>query len=265
MQPAAGHANDRVSCARSTRVNELVALDETDAKAREIKRVVGEQPGCSAVSPPTSAQPMAAQASPTPPTRSRDGLRVELADSDVVQEVSGLGAMTDDVVGTHRDKVLTDRPKAAHAPCDLRFRAYAVRRSDDDGSAHTLGDLDQRAELAREVSGLRKTLAKQLNGHLAGRDVDARFACRPYATSAGDHELVVLEQELVIGHVIRHRHGVVAIEAGEAEALAGQIERVENAADRQIRRASRRPTNARISSSDFVEAISSVSICVSMP
>ena len=79
-------------------------------------------------------------------------------------------------------------------------------------------------------------LAHQLHRALAGLDVDAGLgvcaARSGVIATAGDR--LVLEHELVRGDVVRHGHRVAAVEAGEAEALARQVDRVQHAADRQV-------------------------------
>src|SRR5581483_8886423 len=59
----------------------------------------------------------------------------------------------------------------------------------------------------------------------------ARYARRSSATA---RDRLFLEDELAPGRVVGHRLGVVAVEAGEAEPLVGQVERVEHALDREI-------------------------------
>ena len=60
-----------------------------------------------------------------------DGLRVEPADGDVVEEGERLGAAADDVVGAHRDEVDADRVPAPRArsrwPSSCRRRRSRTR------------------------------------------------------------------------------------------------------------------------------------------
>ena len=101
----------------------------------------------------------------------------------------------------------------------------------------------------------------QLDGALARVDVDAgaavgvpraarlgaawpqvmpgrrRRSSAPIAAGlALGHRLAVriLEDELVAGRVVRHRHRIAPVEAGEAEAVVRQIQRREDAADREV-------------------------------
>ncbi len=67
------------------------------------------RPGCSAVSPPTSAQPARTQPSAMPGHDGGDLLRHDLAGRDVVGQEQRLGADHDQVVDHHRDQVDADR------------------------------------------------------------------------------------------------------------------------------------------------------------
>ena len=69
----------------------------------------GITPGCSAVSPPSSAHPARRHPSATPATSSRDLLGHDAAHRHVVEEEQRLGARAHDVVGAHRDEVDPDR------------------------------------------------------------------------------------------------------------------------------------------------------------
>ena len=85
------------------------------------------RPGCSAVSPPTSAQPASRQPAATPATSPAGLRRVEPADGDVVEEDQRLGAGADDVVGAHRDEVDADRVPAPERGGDRGLRARRRR------------------------------------------------------------------------------------------------------------------------------------------
>ena len=69
----------------------------------------------------------------------------------------------------------------------------------------------------------------------AASNVDAGIGVRRTQSSAGHHQLIPLEQELVVDHVVRHGHRIVAVEAGEAETLTRQVEGVQHATDGQVR------------------------------
>ena len=62
VEPGRRQADDRVAGPRRGAVDQLVALDDADAEAGEVeRRSAPSGPGCSAVSPPTSAQPASRQ------------------------------------------------------------------------------------------------------------------------------------------------------------------------------------------------------------
>ena len=73
-------------------------------------------PGCSAVSPPSSAQPATTQASAMPLTIGGDPLRDDLAAGDVVGHEQRLGAADDEVVDEHADQVEADRVVLVELP-----------------------------------------------------------------------------------------------------------------------------------------------------
>ena len=73
-------------------------------------------PGCSAISPPISAQPAWPAAVGDARDELLDLVGVELADRDVVEEEQRLGALAHDVVDAHRDEVDADGVEAAGRP-----------------------------------------------------------------------------------------------------------------------------------------------------
>ncbi len=84
------------------------------------------RPGCSAVSPPSSAQPARTQPSAMPDDDRVDPLRHELADGDVVLQEQRLGAADHQVVDHHRDQVDADGVVLVHRLRDRRLGADAV-------------------------------------------------------------------------------------------------------------------------------------------
>ena len=136
------------------------------------------RPGCSAVSPPTSAQPAWRQPSATPATSSATLRGLEAADRHVVEERERLGAAAHDVVRAHRDEVLADRVVPAQRPGDRRLRAHAIGRGHDHRLPEPGRDRDRGAEPAEAAQDLgamrrRDRGAHQLDRALTGIDVDA--------------------------------------------------------------------------------------------
>ena len=70
VETRGGQADDRVARPGRRPVEIPGALHDADAAAGEVERVGSMTPGCSAVSPPTSAQPASRQPAATPPTSS---------------------------------------------------------------------------------------------------------------------------------------------------------------------------------------------------
>ena len=108
-------------------------------------------------------------------------------------------------------------------------------------------DRERAAEAAQAAdrfgaAGRVDVLAHELDGALARLDVDAGLRGRRTRDSAHGqrprHRL--FEDELAARGVVRDGLRVVAVEAGEAEPLVRQVERGEDAADREVRRACRR-------------------------
>ena len=92
------------------------------------------RPGCSAVSPPTSAQPACTQPSAMPATIVGDLLGHDLAGGDVVGQEQRLGADHDEVVDDHGDQVDADRVVPVERLRDRDLGADAVGR----GGQHRL-------------------------------------------------------------------------------------------------------------------------------
>ena len=137
-------------------------------------------PGCSAVSPPTSAQPASAQPSATPPTSSATALRVELADGHVVEEEERPRAVADDIVGAHRHQVAADAVAAAEQARDLGLGADAVGGTHQHGPAITGRQLQRGTEPAQPTqqvvgagAGRHDALAQQAHRAVARRHVHA--------------------------------------------------------------------------------------------
>ena len=90
---------------------------------------VGVNAGISAVSPPISS---AAVHSATPGKARHDtrtNLRIELADSKIVEKEKGLSTLNSDVVDAMIDQVFADGVVATRGKSDFQLRADAVRRT----------------------------------------------------------------------------------------------------------------------------------------
>ena len=106
---------------------DLRPVHDADAEAGEVVVVRRPStPGCSAISPPTSAQPACRQPSAMPATIAATRVGVELADRDVVEEEERLGAGDEDVVRAHRDEVDADGVVLAEQLRELELGADAV-------------------------------------------------------------------------------------------------------------------------------------------
>ena len=112
-------------------------------------------PGCSAVSPPISAQPAMRQPSAMPPTISAMRCGDDLAAGDVVEHEQRLGAADDEVVDDHADEVLADGVVLVHGLGDRQLGADAVGRGGQ-----------QRLGVAAEVDGEEPGEATEVTDHL---------------------------------------------------------------------------------------------------
>ena len=242
MEPAAGQADDRVARLRLGAIDQLVALDEADAEAGQVERVGGHHARMlGRLAADERAADVVARLCHARHER-RDARRIDLADGHVVEEEGGLGAVADDVVGAHRDEIDADRVEPAQRARDLGLGAHAVGGRHEHRLLHARWDLQrgsEAADAAEQVElGDLQLAAQQVDGALAGLDVDARLLvgrAEAHPSSSDDCQRLALEQELVVLDVVRDGHRVVAVEAGEAEPLARQVDRVEHAADRQVR------------------------------
>ena len=240
--PLDGEADDRVAGPRRGAVDQLVALDDADAAARRGRTSPGSiRPGCSAVSPPTRAQPASRQPAATPADELGDLLRVEPPDRDVVEEEQRLGAAADDVVGAHRDEVEADRVVAAERRGDRGLRADAVGRRDEDRLAIARRDRDRRRRTRRArrappaggCSRRRPASARPPGRRRRRRRPTPRRRPRR-ASATGRDQRLSSRMNLREADVVRDRLRVAAVEAGEAEPLVRQVERGEDAADREV-------------------------------
>ncbi len=140
----------------------------------------GMTPGCSAVSPPSSAHPARRHPSATPSTIDATRSGTTLTDRQVVQEEQRLGAGAHDVVGAHRDQVDADRVQPSGQPRDLELGADAVGRG---GEQASLADPEQPREPADLVGHLgspraRGQVGDQRDGLGGGLGVDPGPAVR---------------------------------------------------------------------------------------
>ncbi len=148
--------------------------------------------GCSAVSPPISAQPACSQPAAMPLITVAGDSDVELLADVVVEEEQRLGTLDQDVVDAHRDQIDADRVVPAEREGELELGAHAIGAGDQDRFAVTLRQLDERAEAADagEHFGAQRALRvrlDRLDQRVARIDVDAGLAVgeRPPGGVAG--------------------------------------------------------------------------------
>ena len=126
--------------------------------------------GCSAVSPPISAQPASSQPRAMPLITSRATRDVEPLADVIVEEEQRLGALHENVVDAHRDEVDADRVVAIQCERELELGADAVGARDEHRLAIARRHRHQRAEAADAGQHLRAHRApgEQLDGLDAG-------------------------------------------------------------------------------------------------
>ena len=106
-------------------------------------------PGISAVSPPTSAAPAAAQPSAMPSITRAAAVDLEPAGGEIVEEEQRLGALADQVVDAHRDEVDADGVEPPGLDGELELGADPVGRGDEDRVGVAGGpQVEERAEPA---------------------------------------------------------------------------------------------------------------------
>ena len=149
-------------------------------------------PGCSAVSPPTSAQPARRAALGDAARRSRRSARARPAAGDVVGHEQRLGPAHHEVVDDHADQVDADRVVLAQPLRDGDLGADAVggggqQRASVARERRGVEQAGEAAEAADDLgpAGLRDRGLHQLDGAVAGLDVDAGrgVAARPVPTA----------------------------------------------------------------------------------
>ena len=136
-------------------------------------------PGCSAVSPPSSAAADLDARCVDARHELGDALGVDEPDREVVQEEERLGSRADEVVDAHRHEVVADRRVDARLPGDLELGADAVGRRHEHRVAPAAlaqreapGEPADRAEDAGAVRGAEPCGDPRDRG-LAGGDVDS--------------------------------------------------------------------------------------------
>ena len=220
-------------------------FDDADAAARQVERVLGHQ---ARVLGGLAADQRAAGVAAAGRDRAdqlRHRLGDDVPDRDVVEEGERLRPAADDVVGAHRDEVDADRVEALERRGDGGLGPDPVGRGDEQRLAVAGRDRERPAEAAEAAddlgpAGRLDVRPHQVDRPVAGRDVDSGRAVRVAPAGslgtgrrhAGRDRL--LEHELAARGVVRDRIRVVAVEAGEAEPLVGQLERGQHAADRQV-------------------------------
>ena len=187
------------------------------------------RPGCSAVSPPTRAQPASSQPSAMPPTSSATSRGLDPPDREVVEEEERPGAVADHVVGAHRHQVAADGVEAAawrraiavFVPtpsvaltstglADARRQRHAPRRSRP-GRRAARRRRACRSTCARSSSTARSPAVDVHAGRGVGASLDRHRASRGRRPSPAIAQrrrrpaLGILEHELVRGDVVRAR------------------------------------------------------------
>jgi hypothetical protein len=191
-------------------------LDDADAAARQVERRRLHQPGCSAVSPPTSAQPPR-DSRPRRPDELGDAVGIERARPPRSRGTRAARRRADDVVGAHRDEVDADRVEPAERRAIAVFvptpsvEATAAARGSRPGSRSR----PEPAEAADDLgpAGGLDVLAHQLDGRSPGATstpaavgVAARHrSCRRRRR----RRRRLFEHELAAARVVRHGLRVV--------------------------------------------------------
>ena len=220
------------------------ALDDPDAAAGQVELVGLHEPGMLGGLAADQRRAGRAAAGGDAADELGHADRVEPPDGDVVEEGQRLRPGAHDVVGAHRHEVDADRVEAADRGGDGRLRADPVGRGDEQRLAIAGRDGEPATEPAQPADDLGPPGRVDVRAHevdrpLPGRDVDPGAAIgRPRAASAhgviGAPASGSSSMNLRDGGVVRHGLRVVAVEAGEAELVVGQVERGEHAADRQV-------------------------------
>ena len=130
-QPRVAEADDRVAAPARAAGNTPSRSTTPTAKPTRSNSPGSITPGCSDISPPSSAQPRLPAALRDPGDELVDLFGDELADRDVVEEEQRFGALRGDVVDRHRDAVDADRGAPAGEAGDRRLRADAVGGRDE--------------------------------------------------------------------------------------------------------------------------------------
>ena len=126
VQPARGQADQHVAQSHALGpAADASSTAPTQNPARS-NRSSGIVPGCSAVSPPSSAHPARRHPSATPLDDRPPPAPARPPDGQVVEEEQRLGARAHHVVGAHRHQVDAHRVEAAGQPGDLELGADAV-------------------------------------------------------------------------------------------------------------------------------------------
>ncbi len=185
VQAAGRHRDDDVPGPHAIGPEHLVGLDDAGARACHVVLLLAEQPR---VLRCLAADQCAAGAQATlgdPLDDRRDPVRVHLAAGDVVGHEQRLGAAHDEVVDHHGDEVDADRVVHVHPLGDRDFRADAVGRGREQGTAHArerarVEQAGEAAEPADHLGPLRPghPTLHQVDGAVPGLDVDAGCGVR---------------------------------------------------------------------------------------
>ncbi len=130
MQPARAEADDCVTDPCRAAVDQPRSIDDSNAEPGQVELVVGHHAGVLrrlATDELTAGLAAACRHAIDDPGHP---LGHDAADREVVEEEERLGAVADDIVGTHRDQVPADPVEPVQAATELDLGADAVGRAD---------------------------------------------------------------------------------------------------------------------------------------
>ena len=196
--PARREAEEHVAGSDAPAVDRVRLLDDADREAREVVLARrGNAFGCSAVSPPISAQPACSQPAAMPFHDVGGDRDVEALADEVVEEEQRLGALHEDVVDAHRDEVDADRVVPRERERELELRADAVGAGDEHRLAIALAAARRARRSRRCRPAPRGAACARANGLI--RSTSASPASMSTPASRYDSGRVGAEAEELIG------------------------------------------------------------------
>jgi len=133
VDPARGKADDPVADAHPGAVDQLVRLDDADTETHQLVVPFSVESGHLGRLPSQQGASGILAALHDTFDELPARLDVDRTCGDVVKEKEGFGALYDDVVDGHGDKVDADRVVSFHHPGDVELGPYAVGRGHEDG------------------------------------------------------------------------------------------------------------------------------------